>query len=267
MLTVVGQAVIPLIDNAEPGEGAIPTTDGLRAHRGPGGGRYLLLMYADDADRSQLEQRLTDDYGAVFTRYSDPEPPGKLLQLGGMTGLLGALGAFLACLGVVGLLHFLAVSVRRRRREFAVLRSLGFARRDVGLTVSSQAVTIAAFGVLAGVPLGVVVGRWAWADGRRVGGHDRHAGRLGGPAGGRRRRRDRRRRGHRCRPRVAGHPPAAGRRIACRVMTPVAVIAGAQVRRGWWLLAVLAVFVAVASGLAMAGIAVLADGLGARPRR
>jgi ABC-type antimicrobial peptide transport system permease subunit len=85
-----------------------------------------------------------------------------VLQLAAMTGWLVALGVFLAGLGVLGLVHFLAVSVRRRRLDFAVLRSLGFVRRDVGLSVSCQAVTVAVLGVAAGIPLGIVIGRWAW---------------------------------------------------------------------------------------------------------
>jgi hypothetical protein len=161
-LHVVGQAVIPMLDNAEPGRGALLTTEGLAAHRETDGGRYLLLTYAEGSDRDRLEQRLVDDYGVSFTRFSRPEAPDRLLQLDAMTGLLGALGAFLAVLGAAGLIHFLGVSVRRRRRDLAVLRSLGFARRGVRRSVSWQAVTIAALGVLAGVPLGVIAGRWAW---------------------------------------------------------------------------------------------------------
>jgi hypothetical protein len=161
-LSVVGQAVIPPLDNTEPGQGAILTTKGLETARETGGGRYLLLTYAHGTDPAELEPRLEADYGATFSGYSEPEAPGTLIQLGAMTGLLVALGAFLAGLGIAGLVHFLAVSVRRRRRDFAVLRSLGFIRRDVGFSVSWQAVTVAALGVLAGIPLGVVVGRWAW---------------------------------------------------------------------------------------------------------
>jgi FtsX-like permease family protein len=161
-LAVVGQAVIPLIDNAEPGQGAIMTVEGLTAHRETGGGRYLLLTYADGVDRAALESRLADEYGVTFTKYSTPEAPGRLLQLAAMTGSLRALGAFLAGLGVFGLVHFLAVSVRRRRVDFAVLQSLGFVRRDVGVSVSWQASTVAVLGVLAGVPIGVLVGRWSW---------------------------------------------------------------------------------------------------------
>ena len=79
-----------------------------------------------------------------------------------MGGLLRGLGAFLIGLGMVGLVHFLGVSARRRRHDFAVLRALGFVRRDLGLTMSWQAISVAAVGVVVGVPLGVIVGRWAW---------------------------------------------------------------------------------------------------------
>jgi hypothetical protein len=161
-LTVVGRAVIPMLDNAEPGQGAVLTDEGLRAHQDTGGGRYLLLTYEDGVDVPALEQRLSDEYGVTFTKYASPQAPGRVLQLAAMTGWLVALGVFLAGLGVLGLVHFLAVSVRRRRLDFAVLRSLGFVRRDVGLSVSCQAVTVAVLGVAAGIPLGIVIGRWAW---------------------------------------------------------------------------------------------------------
>ena len=161
-LTVVGRAVIPMVENAEPGQGAILTMEGLASHRESDGGRYLLLTYSDGVDRAELERRLTDEYGVTFTRYSDPQAPGRLLQLDAMTGSLVALAGFVAGLGLLGLIHFLAVSMRRRRHDFAVLQSLGFVRRDVGLCVSWQAVTVALFGVLVGVPIGVIVGRWAW---------------------------------------------------------------------------------------------------------
>ena len=79
-----------------------------------------------------------------------------------MGGLLRGLAAFLIGLGVIGLVHFLGVSARRRRHDFAVLRALGFVRRDLSLTMSWQAISIAVVGVVAGVPLGVMIGRWAW---------------------------------------------------------------------------------------------------------
>jgi ABC-type antimicrobial peptide transport system permease subunit len=43
-----------------------------------------------------------------------------------------------------------------------VLKSLGFVRRQVSLTVVWQATTLAAVALLAGLPAGVAAGRWMW---------------------------------------------------------------------------------------------------------
>jgi ABC-type lipoprotein release transport system permease subunit len=55
------------------------------------------------------------------------------------------------------------ISVRRRASDFAVLRALGFRPRDVRASVSWQAAALATLGALIGLPLGVLVGRFAWA--------------------------------------------------------------------------------------------------------
>lgn len=67
-----------------------------------------------------------------------------------------ALGAVLA-LGIT-----LASSVRRRRREFALLKTLGFTHRQLASTVSWQATTTALIGAVVGIPLGILVGRQLW---------------------------------------------------------------------------------------------------------
>lgn len=53
-------------------------------------------------------------------------------------------------------------SVRRRRRELAVLETLGFVRRQVRVVISGQATTVAALALLVGIPIGVALGRFAW---------------------------------------------------------------------------------------------------------
>jgi ABC-type lipoprotein release transport system permease subunit len=66
------------------------------------------------------------------------------------------------------LAHTLGAVVRRRRRDLAILKTLGFVRRQVWSTVAWQATTMAAVGLTLGVPLGISAGRWAWrlfADG------------------------------------------------------------------------------------------------------
>ena len=56
----------------------------------------------------------------------------------------------------------LVIAVRRRRRDLAVLRTLGFTTGQVVRTVLWQASTVGVVAVLIGVPLGVIVGRWTW---------------------------------------------------------------------------------------------------------
>ena len=56
----------------------------------------------------------------------------------------------------------LVTAVRRRRRDLAVLKTLGFDRRQVRVTVAWHATTVAAIGLLVGIPLGMAVGRFVW---------------------------------------------------------------------------------------------------------
>jgi ABC-type lipoprotein release transport system permease subunit len=53
-------------------------------------------------------------------------------------------------------------SVRRRRRDFALLKTLGFTRRQLAGAVSWQSSAIAAVGLVVWVPLGIAAGRWLW---------------------------------------------------------------------------------------------------------
>jgi ABC-type antimicrobial peptide transport system permease subunit len=53
--------------------------------------------------------------------------------------------------------------VRRRRRDLALLKTLGFARSQVLGVVAWEASTFAAVALLIGLPIGIVTGRWAWA--------------------------------------------------------------------------------------------------------
>jgi FtsX-like permease family len=70
------------------------------------------------------------------------------------TGL--AIGAVIA-LGLT-----ITASVRRRRRELALLKVLGFTQRQLAASIAWQATLAAAIGVVAGIPLGITLGRWLW---------------------------------------------------------------------------------------------------------
>jgi FtsX-like permease family len=73
-----------------------------------------------------------------------------------------ALAGILVLMAAATLAHTLVTSIRRRRRDLAVLKTVGFSRRQLFATVAWQASTIAATAVLLGVPVGVVAGRLAW---------------------------------------------------------------------------------------------------------
>jgi FtsX-like permease family len=82
------------------------------------------------------------------------------------------LGAVLALLAVGTLAHVLLTGVRRRRRDLAVLKTLGLLRSQLLRVVSWQAIALAAAALLVGLPLGLLAGRWAWllfADSAGVG--------------------------------------------------------------------------------------------------
>jgi ABC-type lipoprotein release transport system permease subunit len=52
--------------------------------------------------------------------------------------------------------------VRRRRRELALLKALGFTQRQLSTSIGWQATVAAVIGCVAGIPLGVVIGRQLW---------------------------------------------------------------------------------------------------------
>ena len=91
-----------------------------------------------------------------------PQRPAQIVNYRsiGSTPILLASG--LAGGAVVALAVTLMASVRRRRRDLALLKTLGFTRCQVASTVAWQATIDGLVGALIGVPLGVVLGRELW---------------------------------------------------------------------------------------------------------
>jgi putative ABC transport system permease protein len=89
-------------------------------------------------------------------------PPPEVRDLRGVNSLPLALALLLALLATGTVAHTLITSVRRRRRELAILKTVGFVTRQVRATVAWQATAIAASSLIIGLPLGIAAGRWAW---------------------------------------------------------------------------------------------------------
>jgi ABC-type lipoprotein release transport system permease subunit len=78
----------------------------------------------------------------------------------GSTPVILAVGLAVGAILALGLT--LASSVRRRRRDLAMLKTFGFTRRQLAAVVAWQSTTTALVGVVVGIPLGIVVGRELW---------------------------------------------------------------------------------------------------------
>jgi ABC-type antimicrobial peptide transport system permease subunit len=91
-----------------------------------------------------------------------PVKPTDLVNFGEAVNFPLILGVVLVLFGAATLIHVLVVSVARRRRELGLLKAIGFVRRQVAAAVCWQATTVAAVGIVVGVPLGLIAGRLIW---------------------------------------------------------------------------------------------------------
>jgi hypothetical protein len=159
-LRIVGEVLLPTEGGAlTMANGAVLTLGGLRAFHPGGFPGQFVVEYAPGADRDAAYAALRRDFGPTVLRAPSADDIENLRRVDDLPFLLAAL---LGVLGAATLGHTLVTSVRRRRHDLAVLKTLGFVRRQVSATVAWQATTFAAVALLLGLPLGVAAGRWAW---------------------------------------------------------------------------------------------------------
>ena len=88
--------------------------------------------------------------------------PTGVAVLGDLRVLPFSLAIFFALLAIATVAHALVTTVRRRRADLAILRSIGFTKRDSRVAIAWQATLLAIAGLVVGVPLGILAGRLAW---------------------------------------------------------------------------------------------------------
>lgn len=180
--TVVGQVVLPGLSTEEVqplADGAAFTDAGqARIFDDNTLSRFIIGRFASGADEAAVVRRLSaikfgPDFAGFLTNPPDSRltVPPEVEHLRKIDWFLPTLAALLAALALLAVGHALVTAVRRRGRELALLRTLGFDRRQVRATVAWQAVTLATIGLVVGIPVGVIVGSYAWrvvADGLGV---------------------------------------------------------------------------------------------------
>jgi ABC-type antimicrobial peptide transport system permease subunit len=180
VMRVVGTAVfpdfgLPGLSDTDLGSGALVATPLLSEtmpETGCSGGatcyNFFLLRYRPGTDASAAGARLltvVQHDGCPFSActVTVDQRPGDIRNYAAVSETPLLLAAVLALLAVGTLVHVLLTGVRRRRRDLAVLKTLGCTRSQLHGMVAWQASALAAAALLAGIPLGVIAGRWAWA--------------------------------------------------------------------------------------------------------
>jgi ABC-type lipoprotein release transport system permease subunit len=115
---------------------------------------------ASRAVASILRDEPDDTAGGMY--HLGPEQGAQVLDLQQMGGLPLAIALGVALAAVLALALTIVASVRQRRRELALLKSLGLRRGQLRVVVVSQASTILVVAIVIGIPLGIAAGRWAW---------------------------------------------------------------------------------------------------------
>jgi hypothetical protein len=178
-MRVVGQAVFPSLGRGSftptgLGEGAMVTASNLIP---PGTTdeekfNFVIVRVRPGADPLVFQNRLieavaridpnSDCASPVGCAGSPAERPAELANYARVRATPLILAGLLAVIAAAMIGHALVTSVRRRRHDLAILKTLGFVRRQVSATVAWQATTFAVIALALGLPIGVAVGRWIW---------------------------------------------------------------------------------------------------------
>lgn len=170
--TVVGRVVLPGLglyqgsDRTSIGVGALVSRDAI-GPRSPTSRSFIVVGLDPDAlageERGAFEDRMTTALGSEgVVRFQTNGQPSDVEGLARLRSLPVVLASLLVLVVGVTVVNAMVIAVRRRRRDIAILQSLGSTRTNVTAVGVWQGVTIGVTSLLFGVPLGVVVGRWLW---------------------------------------------------------------------------------------------------------
>jgi hypothetical protein len=171
---IVGRAVFPNFGRGgftptDLGQGAQTTAAVLQIEQAPAGFEFVLLRFASGPRRAAniagFQRSMSGFCRTVeqSTCVVTGQRPNGLTNYASIDRTPAVLAALLAVIGLAVLAQFIVVSGRQRRRDFAIFKTLGMFRRQVGAITAWQVSTLTALALLAGLPLGVAAGRWSWA--------------------------------------------------------------------------------------------------------
>jgi hypothetical protein len=177
-LLIVGTATMPAFGGTggthmEMGEGALLDYQLIPAaqrnpYDQPQPGPNAILLRARPGTTAAL-QRSIDAIAAKLGGGSGGGPPllgaqrpAEILAYNNLGATPNLLGGALAAGAAVALGLTLVASVRRRRHDLALLKTLGFTNRQLAATIAWQSTVAVGAGTVVGVPLGIALGRSLW---------------------------------------------------------------------------------------------------------
>ena len=156
-MTVVGRGILPETSFLSQGEGAAMSFAALKRVVPGAVASRLLVVAAEGPGREAALRRLESYYGTPRAGV-----PRVVRDVRSVRQVPLVFALLVALVTSATLARALLVSIRRRRREFAILKTLGSTRSQIRAMIAWHATTVGAVAVLVGVPLGLGVGRWLW---------------------------------------------------------------------------------------------------------
>ena len=163
-LEVVGRVLVPDTDDYVFTAGAVLTPDGLDEVRQSDAVGQVVLNWRAGVDGVAAASSAPAGLPVRPVCVQPPQRPQRDRQSERECGNFR--GCWLRCWPSSGWRRsrdFLVTMVRRRRRDLAVLRSLGYTRRQVAATARWQATILVLVAVAVGAPVGFLVGQWTWS--------------------------------------------------------------------------------------------------------
>jgi hypothetical protein len=173
-MKVVGRVVLaPVSDTQSLGKGAVVSRRALTVFESalwnpsafqipPPGDAFVRFKpgTAQAAAIAALERRLGGVNKVLVTSVTQPA---DVVNFGQVRDLPQILAALLSVLAVITMVHLLVTAIQRRRRELAVLRTLGCVPRQISAAIAWQATAVAGIALALGIPLGLASGRALWS--------------------------------------------------------------------------------------------------------
>lgn len=155
-------------DRAAPGEGMLIPQAMIKKSTDTGTVSFVGVTIEPNASRAAvlaLVGRESSGWvppNTAIARFTKPVRPAEIINARSLRRAPLLVGGLLVVAATLGLGAAIIISVRARRREMAILRTLGFTSRQLRSSVRVQALAMMLGGSVVGAPLGILIGRTAW---------------------------------------------------------------------------------------------------------